>query len=308
MKTKCIIFAIMAMACSLAANAYVPLVREGVKWVYYYYLDWGPDHYEKEYHCEYSLEIKGDSVINGITYKKVFSQWLKSSMDEDAPNYGSDKPELCALVREVNKIVYIHLVPEEDIWFYEDLMGYYGFNPMVAGLAPNEWVLYDFNDINRPFSLLDTQHLYGIYHSKYPEFTYSETIQLVGESAKKYVGSDFPAHYIIEGLGYVDMYDGDWLYTMADFYQPRLSGYPRWDYELSYLADDDGDVLYKGKAYTYMCDVNRDFKVDGADLNRVIDYLLQDNHPWIDYLCDTNGDGEVDGADINEVINFILKK
>ena len=39
----------MAMACSLAANAYVPLVREGVKWVYYYYLDWGPDHYEKEY-------------------------------------------------------------------------------------------------------------------------------------------------------------------------------------------------------------------------------------------------------------------
>ena len=306
MKVKSLLL-ILAMACSLAASAYVPLVREGVKWVYFYYYDLGPD-YDKEFKCEYSLEVNGDSVINGVTYKKVYSQWLKVSKDEDAPNYGSDKPELRALVRENDKVVYIHLVHEEDIWFYEDLMFSYGFNPLVAGLAPNEWVLYDFNDINRTFSNLDTQNIYGVYHSANPEFAYSETIQLEGESAIVYVGSDFPAKYIIEGLGYVNMYDGDWLYTMADLYQPRLSGYPQWRYEFSYLADANGEILYKGPAYTYMCDVNGDKKVDGNDLNRLINFVLNGDNPWesYPYRYDANGDAAVDGADINEVINFIL--
>ena len=307
MKVKSLLL-ILAMACSLVANAYVPLVREGVKWVYFYYYDLGPD-YDKEFKCEYSLEVNGDSVINGVTYKKVYSQWLKVSKDEDAPNYGSDKPELRALVRENDKVVYIHLVTEEDIWYYEELMDRYGCIAMVAGPAPDEWVLYDFNDINRTFSNLPTLDLYGFDDClNNPEFTYSETIQLQGESAKKYVGSDFPAKYIIEGLGYVNMYDGDWLYTVADLFQPCLTGWPQWSYELSYLADADGNVLFKGPAYTRMCDNNNDGKVDGNDLNRLINFVLNGDNPWesYPYRYDANGDAAVDGADINEVINFIL--
>ena len=67
-------------------------------------------------------------------------------------------------------------------------------------------------------------------------------------------------------------------------------------------------MLYKGPAYTKMCDNNYDRKVDGNDLNRLINFVLNGDKPWESYKYDANGDGEVDGADINEVINFILKK
>ena len=54
-----------------------------------------------------------------------------------------------------------------------------------------------------------------------------------------------------------------------------------------------------------MCDVNDDKKVDGSELNILINAVLTGHKPS---YYDTNGDSAVDGADINEVINFILNK
>ena len=306
MKTKCIIFAIMAMAFSLIASAYVPLVREGVKWVYYWDYDNEPND-GVIYHCEYAMEISGDTIVNGVTYKKLYLHPLSEPIGLSEPY---------ALVREENKVVYIYSDPNTFTGIYWEMICWYiDWNtlPLVAGQATNEWVLYDFNDVNRTFSNITAEIIEdNARYRKIPEYTYSETIELQGESAKVYVG-DFPTPYLIEGLGYVgEMYMVEqlqgWVYSAADVCAPLPLGYPFYYYEFSYFADDEGNVLYKGPAYTKMCDNNYDRKVDGNDLNRLINFVLNGDKPWESYKYDANGDGEVDGADINEVINFILKK
>ncbi len=283
---------ILAMACSLAASAYIPLVREGVKWVYFEEYDDSPDngYYSKG---EYAMEVFGDSVVNGVTYKKVFDFPLHQTID-----YNTAKPY--ALVREANKVVYILFDPEMNIdpIGYEHLLSMFGDIPMVKGFAENEWVLYDFNNINRPFSNISNLT---------PEYTYSGTTEVGGETVKMYTGNGFISNNIIEGIGYVGFVGscyGNWVLTTADYYANfDMIGYPMSHSELSYLADAEGNVLYKGPAYTKMCDVNDDKKVDGSDLNLLINAVLTGNKR---YNYDANGDSAVDGADINEVINFIL--
>ena len=309
MKTKYFVFGFFALAFSLIASAYVPLVREGVKWVYYWDYDNEPND-GVIYHCEYAMEISGDSVVNGVTYKKLYFHPLSEPIGLSEP---------FALVREENKVVYINSEPYNlpmidwaafDWYWYIELNG---TTPMVAGETTNEWVLYDFNDVNHPFSNLTTDAIEecGGRYCAIPEYTYSETIELQGESAKVYV-ADFPTQYLIEGLGYVGLldmtYPQGWVYTAANVCSAMPIGYPFYYYEFSYLADNEGNVLYKGPAYAKMCDNNYDGKVDGDDLNRLINFVLNGDKPWESYKYDANGDGEVDGADINEVINFILNK
>ena len=294
----------IAVACSLAASAYVPLVREGVKWVYYWDYSNEPND-GVIYHCEYCFEIKGDSVVNGVNYKKVYRHPLSVPVDVT-----TDIPY--ALVREDSKVVYIHQSLREDDIVYDEIMWRFGEIPMVKGTVTDEWVLYDFNDINRTFSNIPQKDLRGD-DVNIPEYTYVETIELGEESAKEYANTNQPSVRIIEGLGYVCLMDMPydiygWVYTVANLYGPTPMGYPFYYYEFSYMADNEGNVLYKGPAYTKMCDNNDDGKVDGDDLNRLIYFRLHPDRPWESYKYDANGDGEVDGADINEVINFILKK
>ena len=301
---KIAIIVLLAVCSGLAANAYVPLVREGVKWVYYWDYDNEPNN-GVVFHSEYAMEISGDSVVNGVTYKKLYFRPLSEPIGLSEPY---------ALVREDNKVVYFYFDPLNFPASYDDMIGWYcewvGTTPLVAGQSTNEWVLYDFNDINRPFSNILIEYLEkhgGRYHG-IPEYTYSETIELQGESAKVYV-ADFPTPYLIEGLGYVGLLDmtylQGWVYTASDVCSPLPLGYPFYYYEFSYLADNEGNILYKGPAYTKMCDVNEDDKVDGSDLNILINAVLTGNKR---FYYDANGDSAVDGADINEVINFILKK
>ena len=298
MKVKSLLL-ILAMACSLGASAYVPLVREGVKWVYYWDYDNEPND-GVIYHCEYAMEISGDSVINGVTYKKLYLHSLSEPIGLSEPY---------ALVREENKVVYRHQNLLENDILYDEIMIRFGEIPMVKGSVTDEWVLYDFNDINRPFSNIPEKDLYD-FNCTRPNFTYSGTIEIDDESAKVYTDNSDSSMRLIEGLGYVCLmsmtYDlWGWVVSAADLNGPKPIGYPMYYYEFSYLADNEGNVLYKGPAYTKMCDVNYDKKVDGSDLNLLINAVLTGNKR---YNYDANGDSAVDGADINEVINFILKR
>ena len=303
MKVKSLLL-ILAMACSLGASAYVPLVREGVKWVYYWDYDNEPND-GVIYHCEVCFEIIGDSIVDGVSYKKVYRHRLSVPVDVT-----TDKPY--ALVREENKVVYIHQNLLEDDILYDEIMMRFGEIPMVKGSVTDEWVLYDFNDINRPFSNIPENDLDG-FNCTRPNFTYSGTIEIDDESAKVYTDNSDSSMRLIEGLGYVCLmsmtYDlWGWVVSAADLNGPKPIGYPMYYYEFSYLADNEGNVLYKGPAYAKMCDNNYDRKVDGNDLNRLINFVLNGDKPWESYKYDANGDSAVDGADINEVINFILKR
>lgn len=296
MKAKSILL-IIAMACSLAASAYVPLVREGVKWVYYYNYNDAPN-FGPCSQSEYSIEISGDSVLNDITYKKVFLHPFSSQIDNNS------KP--IALVREDNKVIYFHY-DFSSSYEYDGVVYEFGEIPLARGVVENEWILYDFNDINRTFSNIPENEDFD-FRSLF-DYVYSNNIDVGGEMAKVYINEKYLPRYIIEGVGYVGLPGMTdicgWLFNVADFLLPMPMGYPEYFHELSYLADSDGNILYKGPAYTYMCDVNEDKKVDGSDLNLLINAVLTGNKR---YNYDANGDSAVDGADINEVINFILKR
>ena len=85
---------------------YVPLVREGVKWIYYYVNSdeiYPPDPNLAIGTVYLTLELKGDTIINGKTYK-VMHKYHGSSI-----NVNSDTIPIC--LREEDKIVY-GIVPE----------------------------------------------------------------------------------------------------------------------------------------------------------------------------------------------------
>ena len=91
---------------------YVPFVREGVKWVYYYYN--GDDYYPADPNLAsgmvyLNLEFKGDTVINGKTYKAMHKYYGEAINEENdtIPIY----------MREEGKVVYA-IVP--DCKFYLD--------------------------------------------------------------------------------------------------------------------------------------------------------------------------------------------
>ena len=120
---------------------YVPFVREDVKWVYYYdnpiegmgyedgFIPYG-EHY-------YTLEMKGDTVINGKSYKPVhlYSGESINEMNDTVPVY----------LREENKVVY-GIIPD-DKRYYECPIGIgtevQGTELLSTVQTGVEFILYD---------------------------------------------------------------------------------------------------------------------------------------------------------------------
>ena len=106
MKRFTLFFAVASLLWCLAAWAeepedyeYVPLVREGIEWTYaavYHMTDDGPSYFHMQFY--------GDTVVDGITYKKCY-EYQDSEFD---PN----KAKLAGFVREENKAVYSKVNPE----------------------------------------------------------------------------------------------------------------------------------------------------------------------------------------------------
>ena len=89
---------------------YVPFVREGVKWVYYSfnYLNY-PGYPIPDGTVLYTLELKGDTIIDGKTYKAMhkYSGNAINGANDTVPIY----------LREENKVVY-GIVPDGKTYPY----------------------------------------------------------------------------------------------------------------------------------------------------------------------------------------------
>ena len=231
---KIIIFIILAQLGTTQAVAqeyeYVPFVREGIKWVYGILnsdVIYPPvPNFPIGLHY-WTLEIKGDVVINGKTYKAMHKYFGKAINEENdtVPLY----------LREEDKVVY-GIIPDGHM--YDDCP--------IRAFALNEYngeefILYDFNDQDTFWeSRLNRDY------EAYGGCLSTDIIQLGTLQTKRYtnlyLGNEF---YCIEGVGIDQQSCG---YTLC-FFMPMAIGGSNLIFHLSHVIED-GQIIYKGMRYT----------------------------------------------------------
>ena len=174
---------------------YVPFVREGVKWVYYI----SNYNYDKDYYSNpargdntiyRTLELKGDTVINGKTYK------VMHKYSGDAINEANDT--IPVFLREEDKMVY-GIIPDRR-WI--DDCPVQNFLCALNHIAFNngeEFLLYDFQN---PEAYWDSLLNSTSYASDYAyNHLFTDTIAIGDKLAKRYVGQIWYEYQTIEGIG-----------------------------------------------------------------------------------------------------------
>ena len=208
---------------------YVPLVREGVKWVYAFLTHPNPsDNCGAWVETFYTLEFKGETTINGVEYKNLVFD-LYNRMSE--PQHGT-----LAYMRETDKRVYAIINSEFNS---HDLFMSKGY-PRIenVGGAEGELVIYDFNDLKQFYD----DNGGGI-------MTEAQDTVINGTTRKYYASKSNPKLKIIEGIG-EDMV-GNFLFpfcmTWPNCQTTRTMG-------LCYVMDAEGNVEYYGYQFPSLQD------------------------------------------------------
>ena len=119
---KKIYLLMVAMVWSLAAHAYLPLVREGAK--FYYYEWWGEYFNDGEDHARLNtFEFMGDTIISGMCYKKLFLTTTNMDQVWQLPYTDYDNDGEIAyrdFSRKWNQKDPILFVRENDKWWVND--------------------------------------------------------------------------------------------------------------------------------------------------------------------------------------------
>ena len=234
---KTLLFTLLALLGMSQAAAqeyeYVPFVREGVKWVYYYdnpinglgyedgFIPYG-EHY-------YTLEMKGDTVIDNKSYKPMHL-YSGNSIDET-------NDTVPVYLREEDKVVY-GIIPDDRRYWECPI----GIGTMVSGMnlqstveTGKEFVLYDFNDPEDFYS--SAPYLYD----------HVDTIQIGNHLSKilhisvnNYMFDD----YIIEGLGYMGYGPG----MPLNYFYGIISGNTQVMTHMSHVIEN-GEIVYKSQWY-----------------------------------------------------------
>ena len=211
---------------------YVPFVREGVKWVYSYtnedVMD-RPADPNLQYGTVYlTLELKGDTIINGKTYKAMHKYY------GDAINTVNDT--IPVYLREEDKVVY-GIVPDGKT--YPDCPIGRTFDSIIRDQIRNgeEFVLYDFQNPESFWnSIYDWEGGF--------ELVSSDLIQIGAHLAKRYVCSGADDFIYIEGVGVDSRSFGYTLFPL----KPIFVGSGDVKFEFRYLMEDD-EIVYKGFHY-----------------------------------------------------------
>ena len=284
-------------------DLYMPLLREGVKWVYekvmvhegdttcYYYTyeisGMHPNHpnYSPDYHaCHYYIG-------NGYTDMNLDNDSLIAAVYEFYSIF--DCYENHALIATVNA--------------GKNMLNY---RTPTSGLQVLYWGLGQYDSMMG--SLKDDL----IENQREPYFSDENLVMadpIVIENCKcsrlAYLNEQGDTlAYVVEGIGF-DSYD------MGDLLTPfTLKSDPNADYQewcgLSHVIKD-GKIIYKGMRYRNLYgDVDGDGEVTIADANSVIDIVIMGGNSAHTRTpaADVNSDGEVSIADVNAIIEIILGK
>ncbi len=236
------VLALLGMTQAVAQEyEYVPFVREGVKWVYCYYNSGYIPYEGLTVGTVYlNLEIKGDTIINGKTYKAMHKYYGDeiNNLNDTIPVY----------LREENRVVY-GIVPDGKVnpdcfvgYGPVPVFGYDSNSIFSLVWAGEEFVLYDFNNTQNYY-----EDFYSYWNDPYDPNFFSyigcDTITIGNRLAKRHIlKENYREDYIIEGIGFDGINVG---FIIAYFYF-ESAYYPR--FHLSHVIED-GRIIYKGIHY-----------------------------------------------------------
>ena len=276
--TKKIMTMLLVLLSSLPSFAqeygYVPFVREGVKWVY----SIQDYRYEEDYETNpargdnkvyRTLELRGDTVINGKTYKAMH----KCTDDM----YSEPSDVIPIYLREEDKMVY-GIVPNGK--HYDDAkLGYIAHwnEEMSSG---NEFLLYDFQDLIAYWDSIDD--IYNIQLQL-------DTIEVGGHLAKRYYYGEpeWDRFQIIEGIGATGVNSYPLAFLMLASPGIHSTEYYKLEkviengeviYPQNYVEDRYLPVIREGVKWVYEHVVIN----DGDTTNYYYTYEFKGNYPEMD--------------------------
>ena len=163
--------------CSIySQNNYRPLVREGVKWKCSMAVCYELNHENDLY--QYTIELKGDTTINDVTYKKCYYTFVYNGIATDyIPK---------AFLREdiAEKKVYVLL--------NKDYKVNVTYTPVPYDTDSGEKLLYDFNNWTNPELCWNTSNIIN-----------SVTTEKISYNGKEYTKTILNGEYVVvDGIGF----------------------------------------------------------------------------------------------------------
>ena len=280
-----LLFALCGMAQAAAQEyEYVPFVREGVKWVYsienyHYFEDYHTNPARGDNKAYRTIEMKGDTVINGKTYKAVHKY------SGDGINEESDT--IPVYLREEDKKVYA-IVPNYK--YYDDCrVGNYYYRCKNeysdSLLSGEEFLFYDFENPIAYWSRWYKEEDYGWGNVNLK----MDTITVGNHFAKRYMDREgtWVDFQIIEGIGAIGAIGAN-SYPLA-FFMPLFPGEHVTEYYNLEKVVENGEVIYPENYVedSYMPLIREGVKWvnekvtvhDGDTTSHYYTYEFKGNHP-----------------------------
>ncbi|MBO4803423.1 MAG: dockerin type I repeat-containing protein [Muribaculaceae bacterium] len=314
-KLMTLLLALLGLSQAFAQeDEYLPIVREGVKWVYEKVIVNQGD----TSHYYYNYEFSGndpETTLNGVIFKACY-YFTEGALD-------IERDSLIAGLRndikgDRQKVTFLRNNAYHKYYDEGKLMLPFGLYTYLDG--GTTW-LYTFGDwgcdefyLNMEATVAENGDAaaaagFEVFLNE-DNFYKTEPINIEGIECERYVYIDEqgkPLAYVVEGIGF-DSYDlGDLLTPFV-----RKSG-PNADYQewcgLSHVIKD-GQIIYKGMRYRPIVpgDVDGDGEITLSDANSVTDIVVMGGNTGHNHTpaADVNGDGEITIADVNAIINMIL--
>ena len=288
------------------ADEYLPITREGVKWVNQKVTVNGNDTTYSYYTYEFS----------GTNYRDypVLYRYEGDELDESATQ---------AAVFRSNYIINFYPYYVMEVSFLKEMIDQ-GRTMMSYANGYGDYYLYQFNQTESDICIQNPVNFH-IYYQKgewltRENFIETEPLIIEGKSCSRYAYLDEngePKAYLIEGIGFDSRDMGDLLTPFT------LPPDPDADYQewcgLSHVIKD-GEIIYKGMCYDaervqeamaigQPGDVNGDGIVNVTDVTLLIDMVINSSSQGSYILSgDMDHNGEVNVTDVVRLINLVIQE
>ena len=246
-------------------HEYVPFVREGVKWVYTYenysdsVLGWTADP-NLAYGTVYlTLELKGDTVINGKTYKAMHKYY------GDAINTVNDT--IPVYLREEDKVVY-GIVPDSKTYPDCPIGNIYDYTLLSKMRNGDEFILYNFQDPQAYWrNLFSPDMSEADFQEYFDDFVLRSTdfMNIGSHMVKCHTFGTYRTGFrMIEGIGVDGKEDANvWFgYTLFPW-TPIYVGVGNVHFRIRYVTEGD-EIIYKSVNYEDKSDAIDEVVADGT--------------------------------------------